>query len=89
MEYEEESSVFQLPTNFVAPATVFEAPKAPETPVASVAEAAKVVPTEQPTQLIAPTTPADKLSDQALFDELNAVSEEVIECRNRILSKIC
>ena len=31
---------------------------------------------------------SDKLSDKALFDELNAVSEGVIECRNRILSKI-
>ena len=86
MEYEEESSVFQLPTKVVASAKVFEAPKAP---VSVVAEAAKVVPAEQPAQVVAPLTPADKLSDQALFDELNAVSEEVIECRNRILSKIC
>lgn len=30
----------------------------------------------------------DKISDQALFDELNAVSEEVVECRNRVLEKI-
>ena len=86
MDYEEDSSVFQLPTKVVASAKVFEAPKAP---VSAVAEAAKVVPAEQPAQVVAPLTPADKLSDQALFDELNAVSEEVIECRNRILSKIC
>ena len=31
---------------------------------------------------------SDKISDQALFDELNAISEEVITCRNHILSKI-
>ena len=86
MEYEEDSSVFQLPTKVIASAKVFEAPKAP---VSVVAEAAKVVPAEQPAQIVAPLTPADKLSDQALFDELNAVSEEVIECRNRILGKIC
>ena len=87
MEYEEDSSVFQLPTNpNVAPAVVFEAPKAPETPVSSVAEAAKVTPVVQP---VTPVVSADNLSDQALFNELNAVSEEVIECRNRILSKIC
>ena len=26
----------------------------------------------------------DKISDQALFDELNEVSEEVIACRNHV-----
>lgn len=31
---------------------------------------------------------SDKLSDKALFDELNAVSEGVIECRKRILDNI-
>jgi hypothetical protein len=89
MDYEEESSVFQLPTNAVAPTMVFEAPRAPEAPVSSVAEAAKVVPVEQPATAVTPLVAVDKLSDRALFDELNAVSEEVIECRNQILSKIC
>ncbi len=89
MTYEEDSSIFQLPTNnAVAPAQVFEAPKAPEAPVSSVAEAAKVVTTKEPTRIVNPMIASDKLSDQALFDELNAVSEEVIACRNRILDKI-
>lgn len=29
-----------------------------------------------------------KTNDQALFDELNSVSEELIACRNRILERI-
>ena len=29
----------------------------------------------------------DKISDQDLFSELNAISEEVISCRNRVLEK--
>ena len=86
MTYEEDSSIFQLPIEKpVAPATVFDAPEAP---VSSVAEAAKVSPAPAPAQLVSPKL-NDNLSDQALFDELNAVSEEVIACRNRILSKIC
>ena len=30
----------------------------------------------------------DKISDQDLFAELDAISEEVISCRNRVLEKI-
>lgn len=89
MTFEEDNSVFQLPISEpVAPAQTFEAPKTPEAPVSSVAEAAKVVSTHEPAQIVAPVMPTEKLSDQALFDELNAVSEEVIACRNRILDNI-
>jgi hypothetical protein len=57
MAYEEDNSVFQLPSEEkLEPVIVFEA--------------------------------SDKLSDKALFDELNAVSEGVIECRKRILDNI-
>ena len=30
----------------------------------------------------------DKISDKDLFDELDAISEEVISCRNHVLEKI-
>ncbi len=30
----------------------------------------------------------DKISDKDLFNELDAISEEVISCRNRVLEKI-
>jgi hypothetical protein len=54
-----------------------------------VAETAKVTPAATPEPSILTTsTPADQLSDQALFDELNSVSEELISCRNRVLSNI-
>ncbi|MCQ2570960.1 MAG: hypothetical protein MJ154_01805 [Candidatus Saccharibacteria bacterium] len=87
MFYEEDNSEFQLPIqNTAASAVVFEAPKAP---VSSVAEAAKVEPAQKPAQITNSYTQTDKISDQALFDELNAVSEEVLACRNQILSKIC
>ncbi len=42
----------------------------------------------QPIQYSQSFSASDKISDQALFDELNAISEEVITCRNHILSKI-
>ena len=42
----------------------------------------------QPIQYSQTFAASDKISDQALFDELNAISEEVITCRNHILSKI-
>ena len=57
-------------------------------PTQSTTEAIETV-ASQPLQSVAPIVSANNLSDQALFNELNAVSEEVIECRNRILSKIC
>lgn len=86
MIYEEDNSVFQLPVQNTAPAVVFETPKAP---VSSVAEAAKVEPAQKPAQIINSYSQSDNISDQALFNELNAVSEEVLACRNQILSKIC
>ena len=42
----------------------------------------------QPLQYSQSFSASEKISDQALFDELNAISEEVITCRNHILSKI-
>jgi len=42
----------------------------------------------QPLQYSQTFSASDKISDQALFDELNAISEEVISCRNHILSQI-
>ena len=87
--YEEDSSVFQLPVYELsaAPAVMAEAPVSAisENPVAA---AAKVVTTERPAKINDAYMNSDKLSDQALFDELNAVSEEVIKCRDHILSKI-
>ena len=86
MAYEEDDSVFQLPTQNIAPAAVFDDPVAP---VSSVEEAAKVIPTQAPAQLTNSYSQSENISDQAVFDELNAVSEEVIACRNQVLSKIC
>jgi hypothetical protein len=90
---EEVDNVFHLPVKEVAPAAVAAAPveTAPiETPKANttVAEAAKVVTTERKAQLVDAFSHSDKLSDQALFNELNSISEEVVKCRDRILSKI-
>ena len=42
----------------------------------------------QPLQYSQSFSASDMISDQALYDELNAISEEVITCRNHILSKI-
>ena len=54
-----------------------------------VEESAKVTPATTPEPSILTTkTPANSLSDKALFDELNSVSEELIVCRNRILGNI-
>lgn len=86
MAYEEDDSVFQLPTQNIAPAVVFDAPEAP---VSSVAEAAKVVPTQAPAQIIDSYSQTNNLSDQAIFMELDAISEELIACRNQVLGKIC
>lgn len=86
MAYEDEESIFQLPTQNIAPAVSFDDPVAP---VSSVEEAAKVIPTQAPAQLTNSYSQSDKISDQALFDELNAVSEELIACRNQVLNKIC
>ena len=83
--YEEDEAIFHIPVENVAPAV---APATVETPVSAISEAAKVVPTEKPAQIVDNFSHSDKLSDQALFDELNLVSEEVIKCRDRILSKI-
>jgi hypothetical protein len=78
---EEYDALFRLPIN---PAT--EQAK----PIDNiVAEASKITPAEAPTpRILTPVRPAAKLSDQALFDELNSVSEELIACRNQILGNI-
>ncbi|MBR3322570.1 hypothetical protein IKG13_00695 [Candidatus Saccharibacteria bacterium] len=81
----EEDSTYHLPLEYAEPAVVSDAPVVTES---SVEEAAKVVPTEQPARLIDNFSNSEKLSDQALFDELNNVSEEVIKCRDQVLSKI-
>ena len=83
--YEEDEAIFQIPVENIAPAV---APATVETNVSTISEAAKVVPTEQPVQIVDSFSHSDKLSDKALFDELNLVSEEVIKCRDRVLSKI-
>ncbi|MBR3177016.1 hypothetical protein IKF25_03560 [Candidatus Saccharibacteria bacterium] len=84
-DIEEEDSIFHLPLGSMEPTIISDAPVKPES---TVAETAKVVPTEQPTRLVDAFSNSEKLSDQALFDELNNVSEEVIKCRDQILSKI-
>ncbi len=82
---EQDDSVFHVPHGFIDPVPISDAPVNPES---TVAEAAKVVPTEQPARLVDNFSNSDKLSDQALFDELNNVSEEVMKCRDQVLSKI-
>ncbi|MBP5634178.1 hypothetical protein J6X09_00570 [Candidatus Saccharibacteria bacterium] len=56
-------------------------------PTQSTTEAIETV-ASQPLQYSQSFSASEKISDQALFDELNAISEEVITCRNHILSKI-
>ena len=89
MYEEEDDSVFHLPVELttVAPAVVAEAPvsAAPENVVAA---AAKVVPAEAPAKIVNNSSNSGDLNDQDLFNELNAVSEEVIKCRNHILGNI-
>ena len=75
--YEEEESTFHLPTETESVSSF-----------ATVSDVTEVATTKQPAQLTHSFSSQEKLSDQALFDELNAVSEAVLECRNRILSKI-
>lgn len=82
---EMDESYFQVPHGFINPEPISDAPVNPES---TVAEAAKVVPIEQPARLVDNFSNSDKLSDQALFDELNNVSEEVMKCRDQVLSKI-
>lgn len=54
-----------------------------------VEESAKVAPTlTSESNILTAKTAANDLSDKALFDELNSVSEELIVCRNRILGNI-
>ncbi len=81
--YEEDSSVFHLPVN--AAPTQSYAPVKME--YSGVADTANMSITEKPASVV--NSYSNKMSDQALFDELNSVSEEVIRCRNQILSKIC
>ena len=78
---EEAEAIFHLPVN---PAT------AQAKPIDGiVAEASKITPATAPVpRILTPARPASTLSDQALFDELNSVSEELIACRNQVLSKI-
>jgi hypothetical protein len=52
-----------------------------------VAEAAKVV-AEEATAAEPTFSFSTPISDEALFTELNAVSEEVIQCRNHVLDNI-
>lgn len=44
--------------------------------------------TTAPISVAPKMTTENKISDQALFEELNSVSEEVIACRNRVLQRI-
>lgn len=78
---EEYDAEFHLPINPAFQAT-------PD--VSAVAEAAKVTPIAEAPEprILDSSKPAERLSDQALFDELNSVSEEITACRNRILSNI-
>ena len=78
---EEADAIFHLPTNFIA-----EQAKPTES---IVAEASKITPATAPEpRILTPKTLASKLSDQDLFNELNSVSEELIACRNQVLSNI-
>ena len=71
--YDEDNATFQLPT---------------ESKTTTVADVIETATAKQPAQLTHSFLRTEKLSDQALFDELNAVSEEVIKCRDQILNKI-
>ena len=82
---EEDNSIFHLPLEEAEPVVISDTPIKAES---SVAEAAKVVTSEQPVGLVDSFSNSEKLSDKDLFDELNNVSEELIKCRDRILSKI-
>ncbi len=58
------------------------------TPSSIVDETAKVNPTPARIELKTDFSHSEKLNDQALFDELNAISDEVIKCRDHVLSNI-
>ena len=79
MNEDSTNSMFQIPTDM--------------TPVAApaeniVAEAAKVTPVQESIELKHTFSNTTKLDDATLFDELNAISDEVIRCRDHVLSNI-
>lgn len=82
---DEDDSMFHLPFSKTESVNISDVPVKSES---TVAEAAKVVTTEHPARLVDAFSNSEKLSDQALFDELNNVSEELIKCRDQVLSKI-